>query len=266
MIGDVSIMGIVNVTPDSFSDGGRYLDPQAAIAHGLRLIEEGADRLDIGGESTRPGSAPLSEDEEWARIAPVIAGLKGRGARLSVDTRHAATMQKSLDEGVDIINDISALTHDPQSMDVIARASCSVILMHMQGTPETMQAKPVYADVVGEIARYLEERVAACVAAGIDQSRIMIDPGIGFGKTLEHNLKLLNNMDKFRLLGVDVMLGASRKRFIEAICPGAGPDQRLPGSLAAVLCAYDQGIRHFRVHDVAETAQALSVRQAISHG
>lgn len=263
---DWTLIGIINVTPDSFSDGGQFLDPAQAIAHGLRLVEEGATILDIGGESTRPGAAPVSAHEEMDRVLPVIEGLKGCGARLSVDTRNADTMQAAVKAGSTIINDISALLHDPQSLDVLASAHCNVILMHMQGTPQTMQATPLYKDVVREVYGFLAGRIEACAAAGIDKSRIMIDPGIGFGKTLKHNLTILNNMHKFQLLEVPVMLGASRKRFIESLCPGAGPDQRLPGSLAAVLSAYAQGIRHFRVHDVKETAQALAVMQAISHG
>lgn len=259
-------MGVVNVTPDSFSDGGQYLDTRAAIAHGLRLVEEGADSLDIGGESTRPGSKPLPVEEEIRRIRPVIEGLAGCGAQVSVDTRNAETMQMALELGVDIINDISGFLHDPHALDVVTESSCKIILMHMQGTPETMQANPVYQDVVQEVTDFLASRIAVCGAAGIDKNRIIADPGIGFGKTLEHNLKLLNNMSKFKSLGVEILLGASRKRFIEAVHAASPPDQRLGGSIAAVLGAYDQGIRHFRVHDVKATDQALSVRQAISHG
>lgn len=266
MIRDWSLMGIVNVTPDSFSDGGQFAEADRAIAHGLALARQGADILDIGGESTRPGSMPVSADDEIARIRPVIEGLKGCGARLSVDTRHARTMQVALSMGVDIINDITALTHDAQALDVVASAQCQVILMHMQGTPQTMQAAPVYADVVAEVYDYLRARMDICTQAGIEPDRIMIDPGIGFGKTLAHNLKLLNNLDKFEALGVQLVLGTSRKRFIEGINPGAGADQRLGGSIASVLSAYQKGVRIFRVHDVYETNQALSVSAAISHG
>lgn len=264
MSADWTLIGIVNVTPDSFSDGGKFLNPARAIEHGLRLVEEGADILDIGGESTRPGALPISVTEEIGRILPVIEGLKGCGAKLSVDTRHADTMQAALDAGTNIINDISALTHNDESLGAIASAHCDVILMHMQGSPQTMQAAPHYKDVVREVYDYLSERIVACEAAGIARERIMIDPGIGFGKTLDHNLTLLNSLYKFQMLGVPVMLGASRKRFIEAISPGAGPDQRLGGSIAAVLIAYAQGIRHFRVHDVRETAQALKTWQKIT--
>ena len=263
---DWTLMGIVNVTPDSFSDGGKFLDPARAIVHGLQLVGEGADILDIGGESTRPGSAPLSVDEEIARVLPVIEGLKGCGARLSVDTRNAHTMQAALSVGAHIVNDISALMHDAESLNVVASAQCDVVLMHMQGTPETMQANPVYKDVVQDVYDYLAGRIAVCEAAGVQKNRISIDVGIGFGKTLEHNLKLLNNIDKFKSLGVDILLGTSRKRFIEAVCANSPADQRLGGSIASVLAAYQKGIRSFRVHDVKATDQALSVMAAISQG
>lgn len=266
MMRDWTLMGIVNVTPDSFSDGGQFLDPARAIAHGLQLVEEGADILDIGGESTRPGSVPLSVDEEIDRVLPVIEGLKGCGAKLSIDTRNAKTMQVSLSAGAHIVNDISALSHDVQSLDVVASVQCDIILMHMQGTPQTMQAAPVYGDVVREVYDYLAARIAACEAKAIHKNRISVDVGIGFGKTLEHNLKLLNNIDKFKSLGVDILLGTSRKRFIEAIHSGSPVDQRLGGSIASVLSAYQKGIRSFRVHDVKATGQALSVMAAISHG
>ena len=266
MIRDWTLMGIVNVTPDSFSDGGLYTDADAAIAHGLMLIEQGAVILDIGGESTKPGAEPVSPEEEITRIRPVIEGLKGCGARLSVDTRNAKTMQVALEMGVDIVNDISAMSHDIESFNVVAPAQCEVILMHMQGTPQTMQEAPQYGDVVREVYDYLAERIDICIHAGIDQHRIMIDPGIGFGKTLEHNLKLLNNLDKFETLGARLVLGTSRKRFIEGVHAGAGAAQRLGGSIASVLSAYQKGVRIFRVHDVYETDQALSVNAAISHG
>ncbi|PZO88257.1 MAG: dihydropteroate synthase [Micavibrio aeruginosavorus] len=257
------IMGIVNVTPDSFSDGGRYFDPALAIAHGLRLRDEGADILDIGGESTRPGSDPVSVEEELARVVPVIKGLKQCGAILSIDTRRAAVMKAALAEGVRIVNDVSALTFDPDAMGVVADSGVDVCLMHMKGDPKTMQDAPHYDDVFTEVYEYLEDRVRACADAGIRLERIMIDPGIGFAKNLSHNLTLLNRIGEFRALGVRVMLGASRKRFIENICPGTAADDRLPGSLAACIAAYMQDIRHFRVHDVAETVQALAVYDRI---
>jgi dihydropteroate synthase len=258
------LMGIVNVTPDSFSDGGQYIDPRKAIEHGRRLIAEGAKILDIGGESTKPGSAPVSVEEEQKRIIPVLEGLKDCGSILSVDTRNAATMRAALKAGAGIINDISALTHDPESLSVAADSECLVCLMHMQGVPKTMQDNPVYKDVYKDVYDFLMRRIEICEKAGLNRSRLVLDPGIGFGKTLEHNLILLNKIDKFRALGMPVLLGASRKRFIETLCPGTKPGNRLPGSLAACISAYRKGIRHFRVHDVAETAQALTVYRNIS--
>ena len=261
---DFTLMGIVNVTPDSFSDGGRYLDPQKAIEHGRRLVAEGAKILDIGGESTRPGSVPVAPEEEQRRVIPVLEGLRDCGAILSIDTRNSSTMKAALEAGAGLINDISALTHDPESLSVAADSDCLVCLMHMQGDPKTMQDAPVYQDVVGEVYGYLEGRITACEEEGVNRSRLIMDPGIGFGKTLEHNIIILKNIDKFASLGVPVLLGASRKRFIEALCPSVGMENRLPGSLAACIAAYDKGVRHFRVHDVAETAQALTVYRHVS--
>ncbi len=261
---DFTLMGIVNVTPDSFSDGGRYLDPQKAIDHGLRLVDEGADILDIGGESTRPGSAAVAPEEEQERVIPVLEGLRNCGAVLSIDTRNASTMKAAIRAGAGYVNDISALTHDPESLPVVAGSDCLVCLMHMQGDPKTMQDAPVYEDVAREVYAYLENRIAQCEEAGVNRSRLVIDPGIGFGKTLEHNIILLNNIDKFLSLDVPVLLGASRKRFIDALCPTKGAENRLPGSLAACIAAYGKGVRHFRVHDVAETAQALTIYRHIS--
>jgi dihydropteroate synthase len=258
------LMGIVNVTPDSFSDGGLFFDPKKAIAHGLRLAGEGAKILDIGGESTRPGAAPISPEEEQARVIPVLKGLRACGAILSIDTRNASTMRAALKAGASMINDVSALTHDPDSLSVVADSDCVVCLMHMQGDPKTMQDAPVYQDVLREIYDYLTGRIEACRLKGVSGNRIMIDPGIGFGKTLENNITILNNMDYFYSMDAPVLLGASRKRFIESLCPGTGPQDRLPGSLSACITAYAQGIRHFRVHDVAETAQALTVYRHIS--
>lgn len=264
MKSDFTLMGIVNVTPDSFSDGGRYLDPQKAIKHGLSLVAEGANILDIGGESTRPGSVAVAPEEEQKRVIPVLEGLRDCGAVLSIDTRNAATMKAALRAGAGMINDVSALTHDPESLSVAADSDCLVCLMHMQGDPKTMQDAPVYEDVVREVYSYLESRIAACEQAGMNRNRLVIDPGVGFGKTLEHNLSLLKNIDKFASLGTPVLLGASRKRFIDALCPSVGMENRLPGSLAACIAAYDKGVRHFRVHDVAETAQALTIYRHIS--
>jgi dihydropteroate synthase len=259
------IMGVVNVTPDSFSDGGDFLDTQAAINHGLKLLDEGADILDIGGESTRPGALAVPPQDEQARILPVIEGLKKASSNcvISVDTRHADTMQKAIDRGVDIINDISALTHDLKSIDVVSKAQIPVILMHMQGTPETMQNKPKYDDVVQEIYDYLAARIEVCESRGIARHNIIVDPGIGFGKTLEDNLKVLKNLNKFQQLGCTVLLGASRKSFIEKICPDTPPEQRLAGSLAAAIQGLEQGVQIFRVHDVRETKQAFAVWKAM---
>lgn len=257
-------MGVVNVTPDSFSDGGMFFDADKAIEHGRQLIEEGADILDIGGESTRPGAKPVSEDEEIRRVIPVIEALAGKGAALSIDTRHAATMEAALKAGADMINDVTALTGDDRSLQVAARSEVPVCLMHMQGEPQTMQQGPAYGNVVDDVYDYLDERIKICEAAGIKRKRLIADPGIGFGKTLDHNLALMKNIARFNDLGVPVLLGASRKSFIAKICgEETSADKRLPGSLAAVLYALNQGVTYFRVHDVAETRQAIAVYEAI---
>lgn len=253
----VYLMGILNVTPDSFSDGGKFFDAKAAIAHGKRLIDEGADILDIGGESTRPGALPLSPSEEQDRVLPVIEAL--RDAFISIDTRNAATMRAAFKSGAHMVNDVTALTHDPDAMNVAASFDGPVCLMHMQGTPETMQINPVYENVVEEIYSYLQSRIAACEAAGIDKSRLVADPGFGFGKTLEHNLSLLNNLSRFNDLGVPVLAGVSRKRFLGALMNNAPADQRLQGSLNAAKQAVSQGARILRVHDVVETKRFLNL-------
>lgn len=257
------IMGVVNVTPDSFSDGGAYFSSDKAVEHGLRLAQEGADILDIGGESTRPGAAPVSVQEEIDRVVPVIAGLVETGKVISVDTRHAQTMQHAVAAGAGMINDISALSHDADGLDVAAKAGAAVCLMHMQGTPETMQQHPHYDDVTGEICAYLLQRIAACEVAGIPRSKIVVDPGIGFGKLLQHNLDILHNFVQFKALDVPVLLGVSRKSFIENICPGTPANDRLPGSLAAALWGAQLGADILRVHDVAATKQAIEVYSAI---
>jgi dihydropteroate synthase len=259
------LMGIINVTPDSFSDGGQFYNPDMAVAHGMKLAEEGAHILDIGGESTRPGAKPVAPDEEQARILPVIEGLKKAGIAvpLSVDTRHAATMRAALQAGAEIINDVSALTHDPEARDVVSGAGCPVILMHMPGTPENMQDRPAYKNVVEDVYGYLEARITACLVAGIKKQNIIVDPGIGFGKTLADNMALMKNLSRFHDLGCPVMLGASRKSFIEKICSDTPADMRLSGSLAAAIHGLEQGVQLFRVHDVRETAQAFAVWQQI---
>lgn len=254
------IMGVVNVTPDSFFDGDQFDDALMAIDHAKRLVEEGADILDIGGESTRPGSDPVPLDEELARVLPVIEGLAGKvDARLSIDTRKGEVMRRALAAGVDIVNDISALTFDPDSLGIVAEAGVPVVLMHAQGDPKTMQDDPVYEDVVLDVFDYLEARVEACLRAGIPREKIIVDPGIGFGKTLDHNLALLSQLSLLHGLGLPLLVGASRKSFIGHLTGAKSADQRLPGSLAAAVQAVSQGAQIVRVHDVAETRQALQL-------
>lgn len=257
------IMGIVNVTPDSFSDGGRFVAPEAAIAHGRALQAAGADILDIGGESTRPGAPPVTADDELKRIMPVIAGLRDCGVPLSIDTRRAAVMAAALDAGAAIVNDVSALTHDPDSPALVARCRAPVMLMHMRGEPATMQADPQYDSAPLDVFDYLEARIATCLSAGISAANIAVDPGIGFGKTVAHNLEILGRLSLFHGLGVPILLGVSRKGLIGRLSRGESADRRLPGSLAAALAGVAQGVQILRVHDVAETAQALAVWQAI---
>ncbi|CCQ73322.1 dihydropteroate synthase [Magnetospira sp. QH-2] len=259
------IMGIVNVTPDSFSDGGDHPTPETAIAHGRRLRAEGAHILDIGGESTRPGSAPVPEEEELRRVIPVIEALMEDGAVISIDTRHARVMEEAVKAGAEIINDVTALTGDPDSLATAARLEVPVVLMHMQGEPQTMQAHPHYDDVVAEVGRYLAERVAACRSVGILPSNICIDPGIGFGKTVDHNLALIRHLEQLRVDDCALMLGLSRKSFIGALSRNETPKDRLPGSLAGALAGLDNGAEILRVHDVVETRQALAVWHAL-HG
>lgn len=259
------IMGIVNVTPDSFSDGGEFSSTDAAIAHGLKLIAEGADILDVGGESTRPTSVVVPPQEEQNRILPVIEGLKNAGALISVDTRNASTMRAALKAGAGLINDISALTHDADSLDAVRESDCRICLMHMQGTPQTMQINPSYDNVLSDIYSYLDQRIKACVAAGIAKDRLMIDVGIGFGKNLDHSIALLQNISKFHELDVDILLGVSRKSFIEKICECEIPaPDRLAGSLAALSNVSRDNINIVRVHDVAATRQFLDVIQKIT--
>ncbi|KAB2849057.1 MAG: dihydropteroate synthase [Hyphomicrobiaceae bacterium] len=258
------VMGIVNVTPDSFSDGGRHARPEAAIAHGVQLAAEGADILDIGGESTRPGSDPVPLKTELDRVLPVIAGLKERTrARISIDTRKAEVMRRAAQAGADIINDVSALTFDSESLAAAAGTGLPVVLMHALGDPKTMQVDPRYDDVLLDVFDYLQVRIAACEAAGIPRSRLIADPGIGFGKTVAHNLELLHGLSLFHGLGVPLMVGASRKRFIGGLTGVAKPDERVNGSIAAALAAVAQGAQLVRVHDCAATVAALKVWAAI---
>ena len=261
------LMGIVNVTPDSFSDGDLYATSEAALAHACRLRQDGADILDLGGESTRPGSLPVSLEEERARVFPVLRALTAEtDALLSVDTRKAALMRDAAEAGAAIVNDVSALRHDPDALPALAETNVAVVLMHMRGEPATMQDDPRYDDVLLDVYDHLAERIAACEAGGIPRARLIVDPGIGFGKTLGHNLRLMANLSLFHGLGCPVLLGASRKGFIARLSEGAAPDRRLGGSIAAVLAAAAQGVQLFRVHDVAETRQALDIWRAVGAG
>ena len=261
------IVGILNVTPDSFSDGGLFLRSEAAQMQ-ARQMAAGADILDIGGESTRPGAVEVAPDEEIARTAPVIAALRAGGldAPISIDTRKAVVAQAALSAGAGIVNDVSALGFDAGMARVVAALGAPVILMHALGDPATMQADPQYDDVLLDVFDFLASRVALAEAAGIARDRIAVDPGIGFGKTLQHNLTLLNRLSLFHDLGLPVLLGASRKRFIGTIGAEAEAARRMPGSLAVALAGVAQGMQMIRVHDVAETRQALSLWQAVTRG
>jgi dihydropteroate synthase len=258
------VMGVVNITPDSFSDGGRFLGAEAAIIHARQLVAQGAEILDLGGESTRPGAAPVTAAAETARILPVVRALKGSGAVLSIDTMKPEVMRAAAAEGATIWNDVTALSYSPSSLDVAAEIGCGVMLMHMRGEPRTMQDDPVYEDVVGEVCAFLQARAEAAMAAGVKSEAIWVDPGIGFGKTLAHNLELLANLDRVRSLGFRTVLGVSRKRFLRAIDPTAiEATDRLGGSLAGVLIGAEAGMDAVRVHDVRETVQALTVWGAV---
>ena len=260
------IMGIVNVTPDSFSDGGEFFGSTAAIEHGLALQAEGADILDVGGESTRPGAEPVPVEEELRRVVPVVSALADAGALVSVDTRRAEVMRAALQAGARIVNDVTALTGDPDSLGIVAASDASVVLMHMQGEPRTMQKNPTYRHAPTEIFDFLGVRVAACHAAGIPKERIAVDPGIGFGKAVSHNLELLGSLPLFAGLGCAVLVGVSRKGFIGRIAGVKSAKDRPPGSLAAGMLALDRGASILRVHDVAATRQAMLVRQAVLEG
>jgi dihydropteroate synthase len=253
------VMGIVNATPDSFSDGGQFADAGSAAEAGAGMAAAGAAIVDVGGESTRPGATSVWEGDEIDRVVPVIRQLAGGGAAVSVDTRKAAVMEAALGAGARLVNDVSALTFDPRSGEVIAASGVPVILMHCQGSPESMQDNPRYADVLVEVYEWLEERIAAAEATGISRDRILVDPGFGFGKTVAHNLELMNGLALFHSLGSPLVLGASRKRTIGALSNEAPPDQRLAGSIAFALKAVDQGAQIIRVHDVPETVQSLKV-------
>jgi dihydropteroate synthase len=256
-------MGIVNVTPDSFSDAGRYFDADAAIAHGLELEAQGAAILDVGGESTRPGAAPVAQAEELRRVLPVIEGLRARGAaaQVSIDTAKAPVAAAALSAGATLINDVTALRGDPAMAELVACTGADCCLMHMLGTPRTMQRDPRYDDVVASVKRFLEERLAFATAAGIPEERLLLDPGIGFGKTAEHNLQLLRRLDELVALGRPVVIGTSRKAFLGRVT-GREVDERLPATIASNVIAFLRGARVFRVHDVAEVHDALAVAAA----
>lgn len=250
-----ALMGIVNVTPDSFSDGGAHAAPEAAIAHGQRLLEDGAAILDIGGESTRPGAEPVTVEEELRRVLPVVEAFAAEHAPVSIDTRNARVMRAAADAGATIFNDVSALSHDPDSLAAATDTGALVVLMHMQGEPATMNDDPRYEDVVQEVYAYLAGRIETCVAAGIPRERIAIDPGLGFGKAFAHNMALLGALDRFLTLGCTLLVGASRKLTRHRASPG----EKLASSIAAALRATEAGAGVLRVHDVAETRTALSI-------
>ena len=257
------VMGIVNVTPDSFSDGGRYFSPEAAIRHGLELIEQGADLLDIGGESTRPGSAPVPVEEELARVLPVVAGLAARtGVPLSVDTSKAEVARRCLEAGAHIVNDVTALRGDPEMADVVAEFDAGVVLMHMRGEPKTMQFDPRYDDVVAEVREFLADRIAWCEARSIARSRIAIDPGVGFGKLDKHSIEILRNLDRLTDLGSALLVGISRKGVLGKLT-GRSVEQRMVASAVASLAACVAGARVVRVHDVAAMVDAIKVWTAL---
>jgi dihydropteroate synthase len=255
------IMGVVNITPDSFSDGGRLATPDAAVAHALNLFQQGADIVDIGGESTRPGAALVDQQEEWHRISPVLSALVAADVPVSVDTRKPAVMRLAIEAGAAMINDVGGL-RAPGAVETVARGDVGVCLMHMQGEPRTMQEQPVYGDVVAEVRSFLAGRVEACEKGGIKRDRIVVDPGFGFGKTLDHNLQLLRHLDSFAELGVPVLVGISRKSMLGALT-GRSVDQREYAGVAANLLAIAKGASIVRVHDVAAMRDALSIWNAV---
>ena len=258
------VMGVINATPDSFSDGGQFLSVDAALAHARRLITQRADILDIGGESTRPGSDPVESGEEHARVLPLIEAIRRESSiAISIDTRKPEVARAAVAAGANCWNDVSALTFTPESMATAVALDVPVVLMHAQGDPKTMQQDPQYRDVTGEVLNFLVGRIGQAIQAGMKLSNIIVDPGIGFGKTLAHNLTLLQDMPRFVALGRPVLVGASRKRFIAALDQGAAVEDRLGGSIAAALYAAQQGAQILRVHDVAETRQALTVQKAL---
>jgi dihydropteroate synthase len=261
------IAGILNVTPDSFSDGGRYLRRDAAAQRAREMASVGADIIDIGGESTRPGADPVTLDEELGRVIPVIEALAQEpGLVISVDTRKAGVARRAIAAGAAMINDVSAMTADPEMLEVAAGSGAAICLMHMRGTPATMQLAPVYDDVVREVADYLRERAEAAVAAGVDRRRIILDPGFGFGKTLEHNLALLRRLGEIARIGYPVMVGTSRKSMLGALLGGASPEDRAEGTAATVALAIANGASMVRVHDVREMWRVVTVADAVVRG
>ncbi len=256
------VMGVVNVTPDSFSDGGAFLDPARAIEHAAELVRDGADMLDVGGESTRPGAAAVDADEEQRRVLPVLDGLVGVGVPVSIDTSKAAVADAALDAGASWVNDVTALRGDPDLAALCAERRCEVVLMHMLGEPRTMQDDPRYVDVVDDVRAFLAERIEAATAAGIAEERIWVDPGIGFGKTLEHNLELLRRLSELKDLGRPIVVGTSRKSFIGKIT-GRDVDARLGGTIASNVLAVASGAEMVRVHDVGAMRQALAITDAV---
>ncbi len=257
-----ALMGIVNVTPDSFSDGGLFLDAAAAVEHGTRLAAEGASILDVGGESTRPGAAPVAAEDEIARVLPVVERLASAGHRVSIDTTKAEVARAALDAGADLVNDVSALRFDPELAGLVAERGAGCCLMHMLGEPRTMQESPRYEDVVSEVKAFLEERLAFAVAEGVEEELVWLDPGVGFGKTVEHNLELLRRLDEIVAIGRPVVVGTSRKSFLGKLTGGKAEAERLPGTIATNVLALERGASIFRVHDVAPVADALAVAAA----
>jgi dihydropteroate synthase len=256
------IMGVLNVTPDSFSDGGEWFDREAAIAHGHEMAAQGADIVDVGGESTRPGSLPVDEQEELRRVVPVVEALSAGPAVVSVDTSKAVVARAALEAGASYVNDVTALRGDPEMADLVAQARCDCCLMHMLGAPRTMQEDPRYDDVVADVKAFLEERLAHAISQGIAEERIHLDPGIGFGKSAEHNLELLRRLDELVAIGRPIVVGTSRKSFLGRITGRDDPHQRVYGTVATNVLALERGASIFRVHDVAATRDALAVAAA----
>jgi dihydropteroate synthase len=257
----MKLMGIVNVTPDSFSDGGEFLDPGAAIAHGRELREQGAEILDVGGESTRPGAEAVTAEEEIARVLPVVEALSSNGAAVSIDTSKAEVAVRAIEAGASMVNDVTALS-DPGMAPLCADRGVELVLMHMQGSPRTMQEDPIYDDVVDDVRAFLAERLERAVAAGVEEERVWVDPGIGFGKTVDHNLPLLRRWEELRELGRPILVGTSRKSFIGKLT-GAPVEQRLGGTIATCVLAVANGADAVRVHDVGPVREALTVAAAI---